>query len=104
MESSEVRSSSWIATLAPGVALVIRSAAALPFSRLRTARTTCAPFAASPSALHSPRMLALGVVCGRGPVAEACVGAGDDGGATGLVGNVGSGPLAHENLLQSVKR
>ena len=49
-------------------------------------------------------MRALRGECRRGLVAEAGVGAGDDGGATGLVGNVGSGPLAHENLLQSVKR
>jgi hypothetical protein len=39
---------------------------------------------------------ALGGECGRGLVAEPGVGAGDDGDATVLVGNVRSCPLGHE--------
>ena len=39
---------------------------------------------------------ALGGERGGGLVAEAGVGAGDDGGAAGLVGNVGGGPVGHE--------
>jgi hypothetical protein len=51
IDSSDVRSSSCTATSAAGVIVVIRSAACLPFSTLRTASTTRAPFAASAAAV-----------------------------------------------------
>ena len=67
-DSSADKSSWRIVTSAPGLSVVIRDAAALPLSRLRTASTTDAPCAARALAVSRPSPVLAPVITATRPV------------------------------------